>query len=79
MPWRVKYAPGVIMRPQPYKISYTFNQPYHGWVVTPSLDLSQPTRCIISSLDKLEKEVYRDRDYTLANEMINGKRKSRTD
>lgn len=67
------------MKNHSYKMSYTFSQPYHGWATVPTVDLTQPTKCILAALDSLEKEVYRDRDYTQVNEMINEIRKSRAD
>ena len=55
------------------QISHTFTQYYGGWhTVTDSMDGVIQTFDILEKLDLLEESVYHDRDYTLANEMLDG-------
>lgn len=55
------------------RIFGTFKQEYGGWHVTPEVDAFTArtnTFDIIEALDYLEVEVYHDREFTLANSML---------
>jgi hypothetical protein len=50
-----------------YHIQYNFTQAYSSW---PTTSERTSTLDILEKLDTLEKEVYKDREFQLANEMI---------
>ncbi len=55
-----------------WRIVHTFTQRYHGWDGTDydRFDARIGTFDILEHLDTLERQVYRDREYTMANEML---------
>lgn len=54
------------------RIEHTFTQRYHGWNSWPydPFEARIGTFDILEHLDTLEREVYRDREYTMANQML---------
>ncbi len=55
------------------RIQYTFTQRYSNWttpVFVDHFDSRVATFEIMEHMDNLEAEVYRDRDFLLANEML---------
>lgn len=55
------------------RLHYTFTQAYGGWYTTPVVDsftARTNTFDIMETMDLLEREVYRDRDFALATEML---------
>lgn len=54
------------------RIEHTFTQRYHGWHswAYDPFEARIGTFDILEHLDSLEQEVYSDRDYTLANQML---------
>ena len=55
------------------RINHIFTQKYHSWGQKSDMDLfmtRSDTFDILEKLDMLEADVYRDRDYNLANEML---------
>lgn len=60
-----------------FRIEYTFRQNYDNWR-TPefidNFDARVNTFDILERLDQLEVDVYRDRDYVMANELIEASR-----
>lgn len=56
-----------------HRIDYIFTQKYHTWGEPTSMDLflsKSDTFDILEKLDMLEVDVYRDKEFNLANEMI---------
>lgn len=55
------------------RIEHTFTQKYHNWQMPVFVDrftARTNTFDILEKLDMLEADVYRDREFTLANEML---------
>lgn len=55
------------------RIEHTFTQKYHNWSTPTWVDRFEArvdTFDILEKLDMLEADVYRDREFTLANEML---------
>ena len=55
------------------RITHTFTQSYGNWEVTPMVDAFTArvnTFDILEALDTMERDVYSDRDFTLAANML---------
>ena len=59
------------------KVTYTYKQEYKNWA-TPEYAFLDPTYKILSVLDSYEPLVYSDREFTMANELIEHARSNRT-